>query len=89
MGEGGVEGFHLSVHQLPDHRLLLFSQTLGSWRLRPDALSLLTPDQGPPLLHGRIRHDHCTDSHEQAQVSLRSWAALLNTPHTPPPSPAP
>lgn len=84
MGEGGVEGFHLSVHQLPDHRLLLFSQTLGSWRLRPDALSLLTPDQGPPLLHGRIRHDHCTDSQEQAQVSLRSWAALLNTPHTPP-----
>lgn len=68
MGEGGVKGFHLSVHQLPDHRPLLFSQTPGSWRLHPNALSPLPPDQGPPLLHGCIRHDHCTDSQEQAQL---------------------
>lgn len=59
MGEGGVKGFHLSVHQLPDHRPLLFSQTFGAQGLRP--FSLL-PDQGPSLLHGCVRHDHCRDS---------------------------
>ena len=54
MCEGGVKGFHLSVHQLTDHCPLLFSETLGSWGLSPDLFSFLPPDQGPPLLHSCI-----------------------------------
>lgn len=77
MNEGAVKGVHLSSRQLPDHHLLLFSQTLGSRGLSFNPFSLLPPDQGPSLLHSRIRHDHCKDSQEQTQAAAEDGDRLV------------
>lgn len=78
MHEDAIRGFHLSDYQLPDHRLLLFSQSLGSRGLSPNPFSLLPPDKGPLLLHGRVRHDHCRDSQKQPQVPAGARAAAAD-----------
>ena len=77
MNEGAIKGVHLSSRQLPDHHLLLFSQTLGSRGPSVNPFSLLPPDQGPSLLHSCIGHDHCKNSQEQTQVAAGDGDRLV------------
>ena len=77
MNEGAIKGVHLSSRQLPDHHLLLFSQTLGSRGPSFNPFSLLPPDQGPSLLHSCIGHDHCKNSQEQTQVAAGDGDRLV------------
>lgn len=79
VGESGVKGFHLGIHQLLDQRLLFFGQPLPSRQRSLDLFPLLPLDQGPPLLHSGIRHDHC-ELTEQVQYMCPCRVTLLQPP---------
>lgn len=73
VGESGVKGLRLSIHQLLDQRLLFFSQPLPYREWSLNLFPLLPLNQGPPLLHGGIGHDHCELTKQvSAYVPLQS-----------------